>query len=173
MIQTQCETDSVLVSILEHEEGENVNAFELGSFLYYFRAAYVTCLDLIQSENITIEQIESLERTKLVEILGFNKNGNVTDLWLRELSEELDLEFITISKKSPLKFVAKSAGASLIALTMAVILSGGEANVLKGEFKLPPLAHGIRELMDAFDKQPPNALPSERRSHENDSPRMG
>jgi hypothetical protein len=84
------------------------------------------------------------------------------------LPEELDLEFIAISKESPLNFVAKSTGISLIALTMAVILSGGNANVLKCTFNLPPLAVGIRALMNTFGDQPPNALPSERRTQEND-----
>ena len=158
-MQTQLAQDIVEISIEEAIEGENVNAFELGYFLYYFRAAYVACLDIIQFQQVPIEQLTSLAKKELLGTLG----QEVSRLWLRDLPEKFDLEFVSISKQSPLKFVAKVAGASLAALTMAVIISGGEANVYTGEFKLPPIAHGIRELKTAFGQQPPRALPSERR----------
>lgn len=71
------------------------------------------------------------------------------------LEQELDLEFIEISKNSPLRFVARTAGGCLVALTLAVILSGGKANVYTGQFELPPLAEGIRALKAAFDQPAP------------------
>ena len=165
---TQDEIAPAQVSIAELREGENVNAFELGYFLYYFRAAYVVCLERIQYQSITLEEAKSLGRVELLDLLDPLLHTSVTSLWLYELPEELDLEFITISKESPLKFVAKSAGISLIALTMAVIISGGKANVYEGTFDIPPMANGIRALMNAFGVQSPNALPSERRTQEND-----
>jgi hypothetical protein len=158
-MQTQFAQDIAEISIEEAIEGESVNAFELGYFLYYFRAAYVACLESIQFQEVPIEQAAALAKRDLLGTLG----QEVSRLWLKDLPEEFDLEFVSISKQSPLRFVAKTAGASLVALTMAVIISGGEANVYTGEFKLPPIAHGIRELKDAFGQQPPRALPSERR----------
>lgn len=83
-------------------------------------------------------------------------NKKVSYLWLAELSPELDLEFLESSKNSPLKFVAKTAGGCLVALTLAVILSGGKANVYTGDFELPPLAEGISALKDAFDQPQPH-----------------
>lgn len=160
-MQTQYASDVAEISIEELIEGEAVNAFELGYFLYYFRAAYVACLDTIQLQAVPLEQIESLTRKDLLSSIGYD----VSRLWLHELPEEHDLEFISISKQSPLKFVSKAAGASLIALSMAVILSGGKANIYSGQFELPPLAHGIRELKDAFGQQPPRSLPSEKRAN--------
>jgi hypothetical protein len=154
-MQTQFAQDIAKISIEEAIEGESVNAFELGYFLYYFRAAYVACLDKFQ--EVSIEQAAApANRDWLLE-------QDVSRLWLKDLPEEFDLEFVSISKQSPLRFVAKTAGASLVALTMAVIISGGEANVHTGEFKLPPIAHGIRKLKEAFGQQTPRALPSERR----------
>lgn len=167
-MQTQYEMGYAEINIEEYREGEAINAFELGYFLYYFRAAYVACLDAIQYEEIPLEQIESLVQSKPLRALG----NNVDRLWLHELPADIDLEFITISKESPLKFVAKTTGTSLIALTMAVILSGGEANPYTGEFKLLPLAHGIRELKKAFGQQPPKTLPSENRDDEDNFPNL-
>jgi hypothetical protein len=159
-MQTQFAQDTAEILIEEAIEGESVNAFELGYFLYYFRAAYVACLETLQFQEVSIEQVAALAKKDLLGKLG----QDVSRLWLTDLPEELDLEFESISKQSPLKFVARAAGASLIALTMAVIISGGEANVYTGEFKLPPIAHGIRQLEDAFGQQSLRALPSERRS---------
>lgn len=158
-MQAQFAQDIAEISIEEAIEGESVNAFELGYFLYYFRAAYVACLETIQFQEVPIEQVAALAKKDL---LGTVRQ-DVSRLWLKDLPEEFDLEFESISKQSPLKFVAKAAGASLTALTMAVIISGGEANVYTGEFKLPPLAHGIRQLKEVFGQKPPSALPSERR----------
>jgi hypothetical protein len=51
---------------------------------------------------------------------------------------------------------------------MAVIISGGEANVYSGQFKLPPIAHGIRQLKEAFRQEQTRQLPSERHSSSRD-----
>lgn len=157
---TEYLADVAEITIAECNEGEAVNAFELGYFLYYFRAAYVACLDIIQSQEVPLEQVEAVARKALLGSLGHD----VSHMWHRGLPEEFDLEFITISKQSPLKFVSKVTGVSLVALTMAIIFSGGKANVRTGQFELPPLAHGIRELKNAFGQQPPRALPSEKRT---------
>lgn len=162
-MQTEYSAEIAEINIAELIEGEAVNAFELGYFLYYFRAAYVACLDTIQLQAVPFEQIESLTRKDLLGSL----DHDVPRLWLHELSEEYDLEFISISKQSPLKFVSRAAGVSLVALSMAVILSGGKANIYTGQFELPPLAHGIRELKEAFGHQPPRSLPSEKRTKRN------
>jgi hypothetical protein len=159
-MQSQFAKNTVSILIEEAVVGESVNAFELGYFLYYFRAAYVACLETIDFKEVSQEQVAALVNKNLL----ITRSHDISRLWLKDLPEEFDLEFESISKQSPLQFVAKAAGVSLVALTMAVIISGGEANVYTGEFKLPSIAHVIRQLKDAFGQQPPRALPSERRS---------
>jgi hypothetical protein len=147
--------ETIEIVFAEAEEGEPVNAFELGCFINYFRAAYVACLISIEYKDVPIDRAIASAKGGLHAPLA----REVTTLWLKDLSHELDLEFLTISKQSPLKL-----GLCLTALVMAVILSGGEANVYTGEFKLPPIAHGIRQLKEAFRQEQPRELPSERRS---------
>lgn len=151
-------TETAEIVIEEGGIGEPINAFELGYFLYYFRAAYVACLISLEFKEVPID--EAIARAKGDAPL----TGQVATLWLKDLPGNLDLEFIAISRQSPLKFVVKTTSVCIIALTMAVILSGGEANIASAQFKLPPIAHGIRELKQAFGKEQTRPLPSERRS---------
>ncbi len=162
------EEKEYVITIKEYSRNEAVNAFELGYFLYFFRSAYVACLELAEDESL-INQFRfssAIYNDVIWENLGAKDielplHHRVIDLWMTDLDQEFDLEFVSISKNSPLKFVAKSAGISLIALTLAVILSGGKANIYEGSFELPPLAVGIRALKDAFHQPQPKPLPSE------------
>lgn len=153
-------TETAEIVIEEGGIGEPINAFELGYFLYYFRAAYVACLISLEFKEVPIDEAIARAKGDLLAPL----TGEVATLWLKDLPENLDLEFITISRQSPLEFVVNTTNVCLIALTMAVILSGGEANISSAQFKLPPIAHGIRELKKAFGKEQTQPLPSERRS---------
>jgi hypothetical protein len=159
-MQATCEKAEIVVK--EFLDGESVNAFELGYFLYFFRSAYVACVELTKDEEVDLATIGNVRRSDLISVI----NKKVSYLWMEELDPDIDLEFIEISKNSPLKFVAKTAGGCLVALTLAVILSGGKANVYTGEFELPPMAEGIRALKEAFEQpQPlPHSLPSERKA---------
>jgi len=156
--------ETVEIVFEEADKDEPVNAFELGYFLYYFRAAYVGCLASLEFKEAPLDEAIALAKRNLLAPLS----GEVAKLWHTELTQDLELEFISISKKSPLKFGVKAAGVSLIALSMAVIISGGEANVYSGQFKLPPIAHGIRQLKEAFRQEQTRQLPSERHSSSRD-----
>ena len=155
----QATYDTAEVIVQEFSEGESVNAFELGYFLYFFRSAYVACTELVDGKDIDLRELSDITKDELKIIL----NNRVLDYWMADLEPDLDLEFLGISKNSPLKFVARTAGGCLAALTLAVILSGGKANVYTGKFELPPLAKGIRELKEAFGQPQPHSLPSERK----------
>jgi hypothetical protein len=157
--------ETIMIVFEEAAADEPVNAFELGYFLYYFRAAYVACLTSIESNEVPLDEAIELAREDLLAPLS----KEVTRLWFAELSQDEDLEFLAISKESPLTLAARASGACLVALTMATILSGGEANVYSGQFKLPPIAHGIRQLKEAFRQEQPGKLPSERRSYSQDT----
>lgn len=157
-------TETAEIVIEEGGIGEPINAFELGYFFYYFRAAYVACLISLEFKEVPIDEAIARAKGDLLAPL----TGEVAKLWLRDLPENLDLEFITISRQSPLVFAVNATTVCLIALTMAVILSGGEASISSAQFKLPPIAHGIRELKKAFGKEQIRPLPSERRSSSQD-----
>lgn len=160
MEEMQEARDRAEIIVQEFIEGESINAFELGYFLYFFRSAYVACVELTKGEDVNLEGLGEAKRADLIDVIG----KKVSHLWLAELPPELDLEFWEISKNSPLKFVANTAGGCLVALTLAVILSGGKANVYTGDFELPPLADGIRALKEVFEQPQPHSLPSEKKA---------
>lgn len=156
--------ETVEIVFEEADRDEPVNAFELGCFLYYYRAAYVGCLASLEFKETPLDEAIALAKRNLLAPLS----REVAKLWHTELTPDLDLEFFSISNKSPLKFGVKAAGVSRIALTMAAIFSGGEANVYSGQFKLPPIAHGIHQLKEAFRQEQTRQLPSERHSSSRD-----
>lgn len=150
----------IQITFEESQPGEAVNAYEFSYFLYLFRGAYVVLLENQIDHGGERDGILHDFMRIAVELgpNGFSSKAR------KYLSKETDLEFVSLSKNSPLKIVAIATGASIVALSAAVILSGGEANLTSGEFKVPPLAHGIRELKRALDQAPPPKLPSERRA---------
>lgn len=158
-------TETAEIVIEEAGIDEPINAFELGYFLYYFRAAYVACLISLEFKEIPLGEAIARANADLLAPL----TGEVATLWLTDLPKNFDLEFIAISKQSPLRLVSTTTRVCLIALTMAVILSGGEASIASAQFKLPPIAHGIRELKQAFGKEQTRPLPSERQSSSQES----
>jgi len=54
--------DTLEIVLEEAEAGKPVKAFELGYFLYYFRAAYVASLTLNESNDVPID--EAITRAK-------------------------------------------------------------------------------------------------------------
>ena len=160
MQSTQKPCDRAEIIVKEYLEGESVNAFELGYFIYFFRSAYVACVALTEDKEVDLATLDDVKRSDIISKI----NKNVSTLWMEDLDPDIDLEFIEISKSSPLKFVAKTAGNCLAALTLAVVLSGGKANVYTGEFELPPIAEGIRALKEAFEQPQPHSLPSEKKA---------
>jgi hypothetical protein len=153
----------VEITIEELIEGDTINAFEFGYFLLHFQAIYAVCLKSINFQEIPIEEANKLVNSFLLE-KGRSRSLQPYQWWNKDLPPEFDLEFVTISKQSPCKIAVKVTGASLLALTMAVILSGGEAELYTGKFKVPPIAKGIRELKNVFGQQQPRReYPSEKR----------
>lgn len=165
---------TIEIIIQEHYPDSSINAFEFGYFLYFFRATYVKCIQIIENsphlehefKKFIFQNNIDLEKIKPIILPYFNNqhfsNYDISQLWMTSLPSKLDLEFEKISKNSPLKIIINTCSASLGALTMAVILSGGKATILNNSFELPPLAHGIRELKSVFDQPQPKALPSEK-----------
>jgi hypothetical protein len=151
------DSQSFELKVAEYIKGESINAFELGYFLYFFRSAYVASLEILVGQDVTLEQIVKTDLATVKAAL----NKDVGRLWAKNLPYDQDLEFSQISKNSPIKFCGYATGTCLLALTLAVILSGGKANIKTGEFELPPLATGIRELKKTFDQPAPKLLPSE------------
>lgn len=159
---------SVSITVAELQTDEKVNAFELALFLQYFRAAYVSCLQIPRGKYIIDGRLKNITLEELIDINPL-LNQPVSRLWATPLQEGFDLEFTQISKQSPMEFLVEPVGHCFYALTIAVILSGGRVNLLKGEFELPPFSQTIRQLMSVFKEEQPSDLPSELRMEDKES----
>ncbi len=150
-------SDSFTISIgTEHPE-DPVNAFEFSYFLMNFRAIYVLALELGPDET----NVESLADE--VRRLSYGLSGlSISRIAKKRLPLELDLEFESITKNSPLR-LRTCMGVSMVALSVAVILSGGKVNLKEGIFEVPSLASGIRELKNVLGQKIPTHLPSDKR----------
>jgi hypothetical protein len=138
-------------TLVFEDSDEPLNARELAHYLYLLKAAYSRALELnlpnVNEVQRRAEEFGSVFRLGLPEE---DIERAVDELFWKD-DGKLELQLSTISKSSPLKIGAKCVVA---ALTLAVILSGGEVEVFGMKFKLPPIGVGIKSLREAFQLPP-------------------
>jgi hypothetical protein len=139
-------------------------------FNYLFRAAYAAYLHWDSSPEIDcIEKYNS-------QVLGDFKSHLASIYHSRKIAEHFFLElydkelaFSRIKKDSPIEIMIIGV---VSALTVAVILSGGEVEYKDLKFKINSLGSGIKSLREAFsikdEKRKPMTwgLPSEEKESE-------
>ena len=135
-------------------QSDRINALQLADFLQKFRAAYVVALSFVEymappggdfpprSEH----DFESLNDSFRKFLRASRNISAVTALSKQHLPPELELEFLRISTNSPLKFIGYCTGASLLALSLAVSLAGGEVDLKQMTFKVQPLADAVVQI---------------------------
>jgi len=154
-----------------------ISTYELTQFLYYFRAAYAFFTPIhasssppdvgnIDSWRVAILPDDVRKATKSV--ISFRNVERHWDKLLLDHYAEMelptDLEISEISYHSPLQMVL--AGVP-VALAAALILSGGELNLIGVvKVKLPPLATGIAKLRAAFRQPAPSRHPKKSREED-------
>ena len=130
---------------------EPLDSLEFVSFLHLFRVAYVHSLDVV-STHTSAEVVEHKplfidDFSKGFRVPDASKNGRkIFELFHTDLGAQ-ELRFVTINKSSPLEI---SCVGVVSALTLAVILSGGEVELGDFKFKLRPLGAGIKSLRTAL-----------------------
>lgn len=135
-------------------DGSPIDVEELTEFLYHFRAAYAAGVRLEgptgghSTEHDAYSFAEKLRK----EILG-NEWTKIADLAHADLQEN-QLGIVDIRRDNPLTIVFAGA---VVALTAAVILSGGNLQLGPLKVKLPPLGTGIKALREAFGR--PQRIP--------------
>ena len=152
------EYQGMRVEISEDPHREPIPATELADFLRYFRAAYVAVLmtHSVGNQATDIGSYENVDRPladDLARMVG--KAGPYHGMQFLRLTARhvpVDVGIARISYNSPLQMVLTGIP---VALTAAVILSGGEFR-LDGivRVKLPPLGTGIAKLREAFGMKP-------------------
>jgi hypothetical protein len=132
------------------------DAHRIADFLFLFQAVYLAAY---QSAGDTIDENPS----EYVAGAPLNEAIHVTREYLRGLStshinklfelreDENRLIVERISYQSPLEFVLRG---SILALTVAVILSGGEAGIGPLQFECKPVGEGIGALRQALSPRP-------------------
>ncbi|UZD57239.1 hypothetical protein OLL83_003004 [Shewanella algae] len=138
---------------------KNINLGELVRFLQGFRASYILALEFLSNQNhLKIYDFEYLKNKEyLVDnfrdfmyLSEFNRYS-ILELSEYDIPKEYDIEFEKITQNSPLKFIGKCSGISLLALSLAVSISGGEADLKNMKFNVKPLSEAIISIKKAFD----------------------
>ena len=132
-------------------DGGAIDVEELTDFLYHFRAVYAAALelDLAHTEQFNQASSEFVADQVRQKVHGMDWT-TLSRLAHRDLGDN-KLGMINIQRENPLTIVFEGA---VVALTAAVILSGGQFRFGPLNVKLPPLGTGIRSLRDAFGKKP-------------------
>jgi hypothetical protein len=141
--------------ILSFQDAGPIEATELAHFLFLYRGAYAAALSMEQT--ITMDQLLT-DNTIFMDQLTDNLNGldvtAIDALFSRDLGTNAPVPE-RIGRESPLEIVIADI---MVALTLAVILSGGkvkfDVKIAKIEAALPPIGEGIRRLQEALTKAP-------------------
>ena len=134
-------------------DGEGIDLRLLNEFFYNFRSAYAA--GVLNSINTQFPHFD-----QNYEDLSYWLKRSVNGSDWREISRlanvdlgNRNLEIVDIRRENPLLIVF--AG-SFVALTIAVILSGGKLQAGPLKVELPPLGDGIAKLRQAFGRSKPD-----------------
>jgi hypothetical protein len=137
------------------QNDESINVKELNSFLtqleglYFFFKRHPEILKKINISKYPLEEINFERLENEIQDAFINSKYSSKDLihhfHLRRPKSDLDIVYL--SKKSPLLIIF---GTVAVALTAAIILSGGKVDMkvkgVKIKFKVPALADGLMKL---------------------------
>jgi hypothetical protein len=148
---------------------ENIEIIELINFLFLFNKVYSNYAWLYKSEdddkNFSKQaKQEILEINSIIEDMQELSDLDYTDDWITSLNslprDSINTSFFdkdnevlyqlqikSINKNSPMKIVFIGIP---VALTMAIIFSGGKVKTKDLEFELPPIGIGIESLSKAL-----------------------
>jgi hypothetical protein len=137
-------------------------------YVVLFEAVYYI---LKIEKSLSEEDMSNLTISKFQDLLGRQKNRRISDIVLPHGMDNLsnpgenDLTLHSIWYQSPMEWVLTGIS---VALTGAVILSGGRIEISHTGFKaqLPPIGEGVKKLRQAFgvkttrkQKRPPGEPP--------------
>tara|TARA_R110002050_G_scaffold297906_1_gene460073 strand:- start:5749 stop:6408 length:660 start_codon:yes stop_codon:yes gene_type:complete len=147
---------------LSIKNNEPVNVRELNSYLtkieglYSFFKSHPELLKEVDYNSVSKGVLTTVTLVKKIQEIVLNSKYSDRDLnsfYNLKKRRNSDLEIVHLSKNSPLLIVF---GTAVIALTAAVILSGGEVDAefqgAKFKFKLPDLASGLIRLEEFKQK---------------------
>jgi hypothetical protein len=128
---------------------EAIKANDLQGFLFYFNMYY---LKLIEDYSIN-ELIEFKNNIRNIKV-DFNFTNDDYYYYSKKIYSNNDLLIFELEKHSPLKIVF---GGTIIALTIAIILSGGTIEIDASKFKVKAtismsLGESLQELQKAYNK---------------------
>lgn len=140
--------DRVNIELQFETSGEPIDSKELADFILLFRAIYVFGVinygeykprDILKSKTQLIDEIH----TKISKL----NNQKINELFAAELG---DNKLLTpdIRKSNPLEIVF---GGLAVALVIAVIISGGEIQIMFAKAKCNPLGDGIKKIREALE----------------------
>jgi hypothetical protein len=137
------------------QNDDPINVKELNSFLtqleglYFFFKTHPEILEKINTSKYPQEELNFERLEPEIQDAFINSKYSSKDLiyHFNLRRKKSDLEIVYLSKKSPLVIIF---GTVVLALTAAIILSGGKADVeflgAKIKFQIPALAEGLMKL---------------------------
>jgi hypothetical protein len=139
-----------------------INLRELIVFLQTIRATYIMALFFLNKKNGYPHVSETYFNNELIadfrRYISNEKYDSDSVIYHSNLAieENIDLNFSQITQNSPLKFVGKCSGISVVALSLSVAISGGEVDLRHMKFTVKPLSEFIVAVSNVFINKPKN-----------------
>lgn len=138
--------------VIGDRESDTINLNELVTFLSGFQKAYE--LAYWYSSKLSVKPSVTDFRIALTHnhkaLLDFNP------------SEIDQIDFTSISTNSPLKFIGYCTGTSILALSLAVAIAGGDADLKNRTFKVNSLGDAGIRIYKALSDDPENSGPNQK-----------
>lgn len=134
------------------DEQDDIGSLELIRFLTDIRGAYVAARMYIGEHPISLEttSLDAIEK-HVGPFKEYLQEMLLDRSWMRSLGhrplpKDVDLRFRAISRNSPMELIAVATGISIVALALAVCVSGGKVDLAKLRFEVNSPRETIKAL---------------------------
>ncbi|MCT8504743.1 hypothetical protein [Chromohalobacter moromii] len=137
--------------VVSGDDSAPMGGTDLIEFLWFFHKAYAGYAAAVENGQLYMMMNEDLESSGVRAIRSIEPDHFDALVFDSERERRYEFKIQSINKNSPFEMVLVGMP---IALTAAVILSGGKVKVKGVEFELPPIGKGILALRKAFGLPP-------------------
>jgi len=135
--------------VIGGKSSDVISMKELSYFLSNFQSAYELAYKYAYNsyQEPNIDGFRDAISSKRLNALGMDR-GKIQQL-----------DFSSISTNSPLKFIGYCTGISMLALSLAVAIAGGDADLNNRKFKVNSLADAGIRIYETISNKPENDGP--------------
>ena len=141
------------ITIPSDNPNEPIGASEFIHFLMLFHKTYSGYATALSENRLELAMGERMEQTAERFIRNYEPSNIDSSVFDPSFEEAHEFKITSINRNSPVELVIYGIP---VALTAAVILSGGKVKISGAKFELPPIGKGLKSLKKALGSDKTN-----------------